>query len=121
MNELIKTIFGDDSITFDEFVERLDGASPDEFFVDKADYDILTDSYNELKEKAESFDPDWESKARKIVFDGTLDCALNATTAKDKTLVKKLLELDLLEYENVKIKGLDEQIEQLKSRHDYLF
>lgn len=121
MNEIIKTVFGEDSITFDEFCERLDGVSLNEIFVDKADFDLLKDSYDELKEQTANFDPDWEIKARKIIFDGTLDYTLKSTDVRDIKLIKKLLDFDKLEYDNGAIIGLDEQLESLKAEHEYLF
>lgn len=121
MDEMLKSVFGEDAITFDEFQERLEGASLSEFFVDKADYDILMDSYRQLNERAAAYEPDWEEKARKIVFDGALDCALCNCDARDKELVRKLLNFDDLEYDGGSIVGLEEQLEQLRENHSYLF
>lgn len=120
-NDMLKAIFDGGSLTFDEFCARLDGTPPDELFVPKADYELLSDSYNQLKNATADFDPDWAEKAAKIVFDGALDCALSLTDAHDKSFVKQLLDLDSLEYDNGSVKGLDEQLERIRAEHGFLF
>lgn len=120
-NDMIKAIFAGDSLTFDEFCSRLDGASPDELFVSKADYELLNDSYSQLKAETDGFDPDWAEKAAKIVFDGALDCALNLADVRDTEVIKQFLDFDALEYDSGNIRGLDSQLEKLRTEHDYLF
>lgn len=51
--------------------------------------------------------------------------ALNNTKAKDKALLSKLVDNDKISYElkdgKYEVKGLSEQIEDIKKSHDYLF
>lgn len=51
--------------------------------------------------------------------------ALGNTKAKDKTLLSKLIDNDKISYElkdeKYEVKGLSEQIEDIKKSHDYLF
>ena len=100
---------------------------------------ILEDENKSLKEKVNEF-PDVE-QVKKEQFDlgkaegskelenykksTALQLALDKTKVKDKELLKGLIDNDKISYElkdnNYEVKGLNEQIEEIRKTHDYIF
>lgn len=57
----------------------------------------------------------------KLQFDFALDKSLSSAKIKDTKLVRALLDMDSIKYQEGKINGLESQIEAIKSTHSYLF
>ena len=64
---------------------------------------------------------DYESKISKMEFDFALDKSLSSVKAKDNKLLRALLDMDNIKYQEGKLEGLEKQIEAIKSTHGYLF
>ena len=64
---------------------------------------------------------DYESKISKMEFDFALDKSLSSVKAKDNKLLRALLDMDNIKYQEGKLEGLEKQIESIKSTHGYLF
>lgn len=60
-------------------------------------------------------------KMQKMEFDYALDLSLSSVKAKDNKLLRALLDMDSIKYQEGKINGLEGQIEAIKSTHGYLF
>lgn len=76
---------------------------------------------DDWKQKAEDAGAVADQKIQSMQFDYALSKALTGAKAKNTKAVKALLDMDGLKFNDGKIIGLDEQIEQLKSDNDYLF
>lgn len=57
----------------------------------------------------------------KLQFDFALDKGLSSAKVKDTKLIKALLDLDNIKYQEGNLEGLDSQIEAIKTSHSYLF
>ena len=64
---------------------------------------------------------EYESKISKMEFDFALDKSLSSVKAKDNKLLRALLDMDNIKYQEGKLEGLEKQIEAIKSTHGYLF
>lgn len=64
---------------------------------------------------------DYEDKITKMQFDNTLDKSLSSAKVKDTKLIKALLDMDNIKYQEGNLEGLDSQIEAIKTSHSYLF
>lgn len=81
----------------------------------------LTAQLDELKAQNEQTKNDYETKLNEQAFNHKLDNTLTGAKAKNTKAVKALLDLDIIKHEDGELKGLNEQLETLKSEHDYLF
>lgn len=62
-----------------------------------------------------------EEEMNKLQFDFALDKSLSSAKVKDTKLIKALLDLDNIKYQEGNLEGLDSQIEAIKTSHSYLF
>ena len=85
------------------------------------DVEGIKKAADDWKEKAEKAKADADAQIESMKFDYALSEVLTGAKAKNTKAVKALLDMDGLKYNDGKIVGLDEQIEQLKADNDYLF
>ena len=64
---------------------------------------------------------EYENKIFKMEFDYALDKGLSSSRVKDTKLLRALLDMDNIKYQEGKIEGLESQIEAIKGTHSYLF
>ncbi|MBY6950339.1 phage scaffolding protein [Clostridium botulinum] len=83
---------------------------------------------NGLKEKFEKLELDnkaqketYEKQLNDIAFNNALEKGLGAFNIKDKNLIMALIDKDKLKVDGDNIIGLKEQIDPLKTSHEYLF
>ncbi|WP_045905659.1 phage scaffolding protein [Clostridium botulinum] len=81
-----------------------------------------------LKEKVEQLELDnktqketYEKQLSDIAFNNALEKSLGAFSIKDKKLIMALIDKDKLKVDGDNVIGLKEQIEPLKTSHEYLF
>ncbi|MCC5422511.1 phage scaffolding protein [Clostridium botulinum] len=81
-----------------------------------------------LKEKVEQLELDnktqketYEKQLSDIAFNNALEKGLGAFSIKDKKLIMTLIDKDKLKVDEDNVIGLKEQIEPLKTSHEYLF
>ncbi|NFC74578.1 phage capsid protein [Clostridium botulinum] len=81
-----------------------------------------------LKEKVEQLELDnktqketYEKQLSDIAFNNALEKGLGAFSIKDKKLIMTLIDKDKLKVDGDNVIGLKEQIEPLKTSHEYLF
>ncbi|ACQ52329.1 phage scaffolding protein [Clostridium botulinum] len=81
-----------------------------------------------LKEKFEKLELDnktqketYEKQLNDIAFNNALEKGLGAFNIKDKNLIMALIDKDKLKIDGDNVIGLKEQIEPLKTSHEYLF
>lgn len=81
-----------------------------------------------LKDKVEKLETDnktqketYEKQLSDINFNNALEKGLGAFNVKDKKLIMALIDKDKLKVDGDSVIGLKEQIEPLKTSHDYLF
>ncbi|MBO0571093.1 phage capsid protein [Clostridium botulinum] len=81
-----------------------------------------------LKEKVEQLELDnktqketYEKQLLDIAFNNALEKGLGAFSIKDKKLIMTLIDKDKLKVDGDNVIGLKEQIEPLKTSHEYLF
>ncbi|HDK7162096.1 TPA: phage scaffolding protein [Clostridium botulinum] len=81
-----------------------------------------------LKEKVEQLELDnktqketYEKQLSDIAFNNALEKGLGAFSIKDKKLIMALIDKDKLKVDGDNVIGLKEQIEPLKTSHEYLF
>ncbi|HDK7138932.1 TPA: phage scaffolding protein [Clostridium botulinum] len=81
-----------------------------------------------LKEKVEQLELDnktqketYEKQLSDITFNNALEKGLGAFSIKDKKLIMALIDKDKLKVDGDNVIGLKEQIEPLKTSHEYLF
>ncbi|NFC31992.1 phage capsid protein [Clostridium botulinum] len=81
-----------------------------------------------LKEKVEQLELDnktqketYEKQLSDIAFNNALEKGLGAFSIKDKKLIMTLIDKDELKVDGDNVIGLKEQIEPLKTSHEYLF
>lgn len=148
--ELLKTIFGQEALTLEQFTEKLKGAGKDGKdikladltqgeYVSKNKFDTLemeSKSYKErlaqADEKLNGYDPEWQTKAQQaqekaqgeiqaVKFDFALSNALKGAKAKNPVTVKALLDMEGLKANGEEIIGLQEQLEKIKADNAFLF
>ncbi len=85
------------------------------------DIDGVKRAADEWKEKFEKAQKDGEAALNKLRFDTALDKALSGAQAKNAKAVKALLDMEALKLDGEEIKGLNEQLEAVKSENAYLF
>lgn len=85
------------------------------------DIDGIKKAADDWKETAEKAKADADKQISQMKFDYALSAALTGAKAKNAKAVKALLDMDGLKFNDGKIVGLDEQLEQIKTDNDYLF
>lgn len=77
---------------------------------------------DEWKQKAEDAKKEAEEAVRTLKFDHALENSLREAKAKNPKAVRALLDLEKVDFdEDGKLKGLNEQLETVKTENDYLF
>lgn len=121
-----------------------------EEFVEKKDYDLKDTEITNLKEQLKTRDKDIEGlkktdgakvkeeltalqdKYKKDTetlkkeladtqFESALDLALSSVNAKDKGIIKSLIDKEKVQFKEGKLEGFTEQIEIMKKEKDFLF
>lgn len=144
--EFLKDVFGDKSLTYDEFQGALQDSKDIKLgnlatgeYINKSKYETLKTKFDDVdgrlktaNTKLEGYDPEWkntvieaEEKANKkiqdIEFNYALDSTLSKAGAKNITAVKALLNKEAITYVNGQFIGLNEQLESIKPENDYMF
>lgn len=136
---ILKTLFGSEALTFEQFAEKLNGAEnlklgnlADGKYVDKNKYDDLSNQlkavnekyadYDDIKQKLSSAEADGEKKLNEYKLQVEIAKALSAANAADEVSVKANLNMDNIKFDtDGKISGLDDQLKQLKADKPFLF
>lgn len=138
--EMLKALFGDEPLTFDQFAEKLNAATDVKLgnlaggqYVDKNKFEDVNRQLEEANTKYKDFDPDWKTKLEQAQADGdkklndykfeqTIDKAITDAGAADVVSVKANLDMNAVtQDEDGKITGLDEQLLKLKTEKPFLF
>lgn len=75
---------------------------------------LKTDEYDRGKKDA-------QKEFAQFKMESALEKALSGAGAKNTKILKGLLDMDKISFENDELSGLDEQIEQIRKDNDYLF
>ena len=81
----------------------------------------LTAQIEELKQQNEATKTEYEEKLQKQSFDHVLEKSLIGAKVKNVKAVKALLDVDMIKLDGDTLKGLDEQLKNLKESDSYLF
>lgn len=138
--EMLKAIFGDEPLTFEQFAEKLNAATDVKLgnlasgqYVDKNKFEDVNGQLEEANTKLKDFDPEWQTKLQQAQADGdkklndykfeqSLDKVINDAGAADVVSVKANLDMSAITTaEDGSITGLDEQLAQLKTDKPFLF
>lgn len=85
------------------------------------DSESLKEQINKLQEDNKKASQDYEAKIHNMKLDNAITLALVNAKAKNAKAVRALLDLEKAELDGETIKGLDKQIEALKTSDAYLF
>src|SRR5699024_7741960 len=81
----------------------------------------LTAQIDELKQQNETTTNEYEEKLKQQAFDHKLESALSGAKVKNTKAVKALLDMDTIKLDGDTLKGLDDQLNNLKENESYLF
>lgn len=82
----------------------------------------LTKELNDLHEKYDKAQADNAANLASVKLDSAVNNALGKTTARNKDVVKKLLDLETIKMnEDGSLDGIDDQLKQLEQDNAYLF
>ena len=84
-------------------------------------HEELTKRIEELTAQNEKTKQEYEQKIQQQAFDHALGNALSGAKVKNPKAVKALLDMDTIKLDGDTLKGLDEQLNQLKESDSYLF
>lgn len=84
-------------------------------------HEDLTKRIEELTAQNEKTKQEYEQKIQQQAFDHALGNALSGAKVKNPKAVKALLDMDTIKLDGDTLKGLDEQLNQLKESDSYLF
>lgn len=137
---ILKTLFGSEALTFEQFAEKLNGAEnlklgnlADGKYVDKNKYEDLSKQLEAANKNLADYDPEWKSKLKQAQADGekklndykfnqSLEKAIADSGAADVVSVKANLDMSTVAPgEDGAISGLSEQLESLKTAKPFLF
>ncbi|MBE7009889.1 MAG: hypothetical protein E7418_00175 [Ruminococcaceae bacterium] len=118
MIELIKELFGEE--VTEEKVLKLQEML-EQNYVSRADFEKLQSEFTDMKTQHATELAEKEEQADQEKFMILLQHALEKAGAKNQKAVLALLSMEGLRYENGQIKGLLEQLEELKRENGYLF
>ncbi len=102
MSEVIKSLFGEEALSYGEFVRRAGEAKV---------------RIGDLSEAEEAHKKEMDG----LCISHALDRSLERLGAKNGELVKRAINLDSVSVENGKVVGLDEQLSALQASDPYLF
>ncbi|MDF7636933.1 phage scaffolding protein [Leuconostocaceae bacterium ESL0958] len=86
------------------------------------DNEELSTQIAELTTKYDESSKQWESEKAQMKLDAAVDSVLSQTKARDKDVLKQLLNVDTLKLtDDGKVDGLDDQIKQLETDKPFLF
>ena len=92
-----------------------------ENLISKEDFEKLKAEKDNVESELTKAKEDHEKELTSIKFNYKLNEKLKEFGARDAKLIKAVLDNDSISYEEDEIKGLDEQIEEIKKTYDYLF
>ncbi|SHI01898.1 phage scaffolding protein [Virgibacillus chiguensis] len=81
----------------------------------------LTAQIEELKQQNETTKTEYEQKLEQQAFDHKLENTLSGAKVKNTKAVKALLDMDTIKLDGDILKGLDDQLNNLKENEPYLF
>mgnify|MGYP001057758102 CR=1 FL=1 len=134
--EILKALFGDEALTFDQFAEKVNNAADVKLgnlaggqYIEKEKYDDVSKQLETANANLEGYDPDWqtkladgEKKLNDYKFEQSVESAINNAGAADLVSVKANLDMSkIAQGEDGKITGLDEQLAELKTNKPFLF
>lgn len=86
-----------------------------------ADNEELKKQLEQLQLSNKELETKHAEEMNKLQFDFALDKGLSSAKVKDTKLIKALLDMDNIKYQEGNLEGLDSQIEAIKTSHSYLF
>lgn len=136
--EILKALFGDEALTFDQFAEKVNNAADVKLgylaggqYIEKEKYDDVSNQLKTANENLEGYDPEWqtklaqadgEKKLNDYKFEQSVESAINNAGAADLVSVKANLDMSkIAQGEDGKITGLDEKLAELKTNKPFLF
>lgn len=138
--EILKALFGDEALTFEQFAEKVNNAADVKLgnlaggqYIEKEKYDDVSNQLKTANANLEGYDPDWQTKLAQSQADGekklndykfeqSVESAINNAGAADLVSVKANLDMSkIAQGEDGKITGLDEQLAELKTNKPFLF
>lgn len=87
----------------------------------KVDGAKLQDELKTLQDKYKTDTETLQTKIKESEFNNALEIALMGVNAKDKDIIKTLLDKERITFKEGKFEGFNEQIDQLKKDKDFLF
>ncbi|WP_203334352.1 phage scaffolding protein [Planococcus beigongshangi] len=81
----------------------------------------LTAQIDDLKQQNEATKSDYEQKLQQQAFDHKLENTLSGAKVKNSKALKALLDMDTIKLDGDTLKGLDDQLKNLKESDAYLF
>src|SRR5690625_1431571 len=87
----------------------------------KVDAEGLQAKIDELQQQNETTKTEYEEKLQQQAFDHKLESALSGAKVKNTKAVKALLDMDTIKLDGDNLKGLDDQLNNLKESDAYLF
>ena len=138
--EILKALFGDEALTFEQFAEKVNNAADVKLgnlaggqYVEKDKYDDVSKKLETANANLEGYDPDWQNKVKQAQLDGdkklndykfeqAVESAINNAGAADLVSVKANIDMSKVsQAEDGSITGLDEQLAELKQSKPFLF
>lgn len=138
--EILKALFGDQALTFEQFAEKVNNAADVKLgnlaggqYVEKDKYDDVSKKLETANANLEGYDPDWQNKVKQAQLDGdkklndykfeqAVESAINNAGAADLVSVKANIDMSKVsQAEDGSITGLDEQLAELKQSKPFLF
>ena len=86
-----------------------------------ADNEELKKQLEQLQLSNKELETKHAEEMNKLQFDFALDKSLSSAKVKDTKLIKALLDMDNIKYQEGNLEGLESQIEAIKTSHSYLF
>lgn len=138
--EILKALFGDETLTFEQFAEKVNNAADVKLgnlaggqYIEKEKYDDVSNQLKTANANLEGYDHDWQTKLAQAQADGekklndykfeqSVESAINNAGAADLVSVKANLDMSkIAQGEDGKITGLDEQLAEPKTNKPFLF
>lgn len=86
-----------------------------------ADNEELKKQLEQLQLSNKELETKHAEEMNKLQFDFALDKGLSSAKVKDTKLIKALLDMENIKYQEGNLEGLETQIEAIKGTHSYLF
>lgn len=137
--EIIKTLFGNEALTFEQFSDKLSSADnlklgnlADGRYVDKYKFDDISKQlkeanekyadYDDIKQKLSAAEADGEKKLNDYKLQVAIDKALAEAKSADEVSVKANLDMGNIAFgDDGKLTGLSDQLDKLKTDKPFLF